>query len=205
MGQASWLAVPGRLRLRPSSLEPLAGQLTAAAARLRADQSLGGLQAATSIPAALTGLARSYAVARSLLAVSGLQLLLVAMVALAFAARLLAGQREEETALLAARGAARGQLSALALAEALALAALAVAAGMLAGSWLARLLTGTAVPGLRRPGKPEHGRGLGGSSRRAAGRRGRAGLAGPAARQRRRGAGPPGPAGRAGGRRPGRR
>ncbi len=147
VGQASWLAVPGRTRIPPAELTTVAGRISAAAGRLRTGQALGGLQAATGIPRLLTGLASSYAVARSLLAVSGLELLLVTVAAIALAARLLASQREEEAALLAARGAARSQLAVLALAEALLLAAVAAVAGVVLGRWLAGALAGSGLPG----------------------------------------------------------
>ena len=57
------------------------------------------------------------AVARSLLAISALQLAVLALAALIAVARLLATQREGETALLAARGATRWQLARLTAAE----------------------------------------------------------------------------------------
>ncbi|MGB6455215.1 MAG: FtsX-like permease family protein, partial [Streptosporangiaceae bacterium] len=56
------------------------------------------------------------------------------------ASRLLASNREWETALLAARGAARRQLIAPSLAEAVVAVAISSAAGMIAGSWLSALL-----------------------------------------------------------------
>ena len=94
----------------------------------------------TSIPQLLAGIASNLVVARSLLIISVLQLVLLAVAAIALAARMLAGQREEESALLRARGVTRWQLARLTLAEAVMLAAAAAVAGTLAGSWLARPL-----------------------------------------------------------------
>jgi len=68
---------------------------------------LGGLQVTTGMPQLLDGLARRLAFGRSLLAISAVQILLLAAAALALAARLLTGHREEENALLSSRGAAR--------------------------------------------------------------------------------------------------
>jgi hypothetical protein len=82
-------------------------------------------------------MASNLVVARSLLIISVLQLVLLAVAAIALAARMLAGQREEESALLRARGVTRWQLARLTLAEAVMLAAAAAVAGTLAGSWLA--------------------------------------------------------------------
>jgi hypothetical protein len=94
----------------------------------------------TSLPQVLSGLASSLVVARSLLLIGSLQLLLLAGAAAGLAARLLISQREEETALLAARGVARGQLLRATLAEACLLALAGAAAGIVAGSCLADLL-----------------------------------------------------------------
>jgi hypothetical protein len=68
--------------------------------------------------------------------IAALMLLLVAGAGLVLAARLLASMREEESALLRARGANRWQLARPALAEAAVLSAVAGLAGVLAGTWL---------------------------------------------------------------------
>jgi hypothetical protein len=83
-------------------------------------------------------------VARSLLAICAVLLFLLAGAALVTVARLLAGQREGESAMMTARGATRWQLVRLAAAEAAPLCLLASAAGGVLGVLLARLL---AAPG----------------------------------------------------------
>jgi hypothetical protein len=75
-----------------------------------------------------------------LLLIGSLELVLLALAAVALAARLLASQREEETALLNARGVARGQLVLASLAEAVLLAMPAAAAGVVLGGFGAELL-----------------------------------------------------------------
>ena len=94
----------------------------------------------TSLPQTLSALASSLVVARSLLLIGSLQLLLLATAAAALAARLMVSQREEETALLSARGVARGQLARASLAEVTLLAVTGAVAGVVLGSYLANLL-----------------------------------------------------------------
>jgi hypothetical protein len=72
-------------------------------------------------------------------------LFLLAAAALLAVARLLAGQREGESAMLVARGATRWQLVRLTALEAAPLCVLSAAAGGLAGIGLARLLAGSAA------------------------------------------------------------
>ena len=96
----------------------------------------------TGLPAVLNGTASNLDVARSLLAICAVLLFLLAAAALLAVARLLAGQREGESAMLMARGATRWQLVRLAAAEAVPLCVLCSAAGALAGVGLARLLAG---------------------------------------------------------------
>ena len=139
-GQASWLARPVSARIRTADIPGLAARISQAENRLSQPGALGGLTVTTSIPQLLAGIASNLVVARSLLIISVLQLVLLAVAAIALAARMLAGQREEESALLRARGVTRWQLARLTLAEAVMLAAAAAVAGTLAGSWLARLL-----------------------------------------------------------------
>ena len=91
----------------------------------------------------LNGTASNLDVARSLLAISAVLLSLLAAAALLAVARLLAGQREGESAMLTARGATRWQLVRLTAAEAIPLCLLSAAAGGVAGVLLARLLAGT--------------------------------------------------------------
>jgi hypothetical protein len=140
VGQASWLARPAASRIRVTDLQGLAARIGRLEFRLRQPGSLGGLTVLTSIPRLLTNIAINLVVARSLLIISILQLVLLAAAAITLAARTLASQREEESALLSARGLTRWQLARLTLAEAGLLAATAAAVGTLAGTWLARPL-----------------------------------------------------------------
>ena len=115
--------------------------------------------------------------ARSLFTIGALALLLVAGAALVLAARLLASLRDEESALLRARGATRWQLTRPVLAEALVIAAAAGAVGVLAGvrltgCWPAR----PAAPG-QRPGQPDQPAGVAVGPHRAGGVRRGNGLA----------------------------
>src|SRR6202034_4748388 len=96
-------------------------------------------------------------VARSLLGISALQLLVLAVVALAAVGRLLAAQREDETALVIARAATRWQLIKLTAAEVVPLSALVSVGGALAGVWLADALVGAGAlgtAGIRLAGRP---------------------------------------------------
>jgi hypothetical protein len=150
---ASWLVTADTGRIPPGRVAGLAHRLSAVVASLRGNQSLGGLQVTTGLPQILAALARSLVVSRSLLLIGSLQLLLLATAAAALAARLLASQREEETALLSARGVARGQLVRASLAEAALLAVTGAVAGIAAGSYLAgRLLSASGLPGTRTAG-----------------------------------------------------
>lgn len=156
-GQASWVVVPDLGQVAAGQLGPLAGRITRVETLLRNSQSLGGLTVTTNLPSLLTGIASRLVVARSLMAISVLELLLLAGAALALAARLLATQRQEESALLSARGAARWQLARLNAAEAAALAAVAAGAGVLLAGPLARILARSGPlrdAGLRIPARP---------------------------------------------------
>jgi hypothetical protein len=147
VGQVSWVTIPDPAGIGLGDLTGLAGKVSHAAALLQNSGSLGGATVTTGIPALLTGLASNLVVARSLLVIGALELALLAAAALALAARLLAGRREEEAALLTARGATRWQLARPTLAEALILGATAAAAGVIAGSRLAGRLVSAAQPG----------------------------------------------------------
>jgi FtsX-like permease family len=140
VGSVSWIALLDPDGIRPDDLDSLAGNVSQAAAQLQTGNSLNGAQVTTGVPQLLTGLASNLAVARSLLAIGALQLALLAAAALALAARLLAGSREEESALLSARGATRWQLTGPPLAETVLVASVAAAAGVLIGTRLAALL-----------------------------------------------------------------
>ena len=103
---------------------------------------------ATSLPSVLNGTASKLDVARSLLAICAVLLFLLAAAALLAVARLLAGQREGESAMLTARGATRRQLLRLGAAEAVPLCLLCAVIGALAGIGLARLLAGSDAAGV---------------------------------------------------------
>jgi hypothetical protein len=145
----SFEVLPRASGIRPGDLDALAVRLNEAIGALQND---GVSQVSTVMPQTLINVAQGLAAARALVLISGLQLLLLAAAALALAGRLLASYRDEETALLAARGAARWQLIRPSLAEGLAACAVAAAAGAIAGGWLAsRLLASLAGPGLHLP------------------------------------------------------
>jgi len=147
--QLSIVALPRVASIRPTELIPLAGSISRAAGEI--DNS-GQLTVNTEMPQLLTNASAGLATARSLILIGGLQLLLLAGAALALASRLLASYREEETAILAARGAARGQLIRLSLAEAALGTAISAAAGVIAGGYLSAVLqahlTGLSQPAL---------------------------------------------------------
>ncbi|HEY1918168.1 MAG TPA: ABC transporter permease [Streptosporangiaceae bacterium] len=136
--QGSWVTQPVAGNIQ-------AGQVAAVSARVGTEiQSLrnaaGGMIVASGLPGVLSGLASNEVVARSLLAIAAVQLLLLAAIALAGTARLLATDREGESALLTARGGSRWQLTRLSIAEAVLLAVVAAVAGGLIGGRLAALL-----------------------------------------------------------------
>jgi hypothetical protein len=137
---ASWLVGVHTAGIPPGQASELGHRLGATATTLTRSQRLGGLQVSTGLPHVLAGLASSLVVARSLLLIGSLQLLLLAIAAAALAARLLTSQRDEETALLSARGVARAQLVRASLAEVCLLAVVGTAAGVVAGCYLADLL-----------------------------------------------------------------
>ena len=113
------------------------------------------MQLSTNLPSVLSATASNLSVARSLLVIGALQLLVLALAALLAVARLLASQREGETALISARGGTRWQLVRLTAAEVIPLCAVAAAVGALVGIRLAGWLT-TAGPlnaaGVKLPG-----------------------------------------------------
>src|ERR1700722_4859568 len=104
---------------------------------------LSALTLTTSLPTVLADTGDNFAVARSLLGISALELLMLTVAALLAVARLLAAQREGETALLTTRGATRWQLTRLTAAEVIPLSLVAALTGGVAGIWLARLLGST--------------------------------------------------------------
>jgi predicted lysophospholipase L1 biosynthesis ABC-type transport system permease subunit len=139
-GGASWLIRADTARIPPAGITALRQRLAGAISSLEGAQRLGGLQVTTRLPQTLSALACSLVVSRSLVLIGLLELILLALVAVALAARLLATQREEETSLLSARGVARRQLALASLAEATLLAVTGAAAGAVLGSYAASAL-----------------------------------------------------------------
>jgi hypothetical protein len=138
--QASWVVLPDPARISPGDLDPLATRIDSLGSRLQKTPSLGGLVVSSSMPQSLRAAARNLTAAESVLVISGIQLLLVGTVAVGLATLLLAGQRDQESAVLGARGAAKWQLAIAALAEAMVVGAVAFGPAPLAGTWLAQLL-----------------------------------------------------------------
>jgi hypothetical protein len=139
--QAAFVVAVSAADIRAGDLDRLAARLDHATTVLNGKVS----SVSSGMPHALTSAAASLAAARSLVLISGLQLLLLAAAALALAGRLLASQRDEETALLAARGAARWQLIRPSLAEGALACAVAAAAGALLGVQLSAALLGRLI------------------------------------------------------------
>jgi ABC-type antimicrobial peptide transport system permease subunit len=140
VNQGTWLAEPQTASIPADQLTAVAANVNGLRSALANAQQLPSLTLTTSLPAVLDGIASDLDVARSLLAICAVLLFLLAAAALLAAARLLAGQREGESAMLTARGANRWQLVRLTAAEAIPLCVLAAAAGGVFGVLLARLL-----------------------------------------------------------------
>ncbi|MGN6796199.1 MAG: FtsX-like permease family protein, partial [Streptosporangiaceae bacterium] len=156
-GAATWLAVPAIRTIGVSQLRPLAQRVRTALSGLAKSPDLGGLQVTSGLPAAFSGVATKLVVARSQLLVGEIELLLLAAAALTLTARTLVSQREDESALLAARGAGRKQMLGFALAESLLVAAVGTGAGVLIGTRVASALAGSGqlrTAGLRVSGAP---------------------------------------------------
>ncbi len=138
-----------------TDMSALSGRVSALQQALLNSSVLSGMQLSTSLPSVLSETASNLSVARSLLVIIALQLLVLALAALLAVARLLASQREEETALISARGGTRWQLVWLTAAEVIPLCTVAAVAGALVGIWFAGLLA-TAGPlaaaGVKLPG-----------------------------------------------------
>jgi FtsX-like permease family len=147
VNQGTWLAEPQTASIPADQLTAVAANVNGLQAALQNAQQLPSLTLTTSLPAVLTGTASDLDVARSLLAICAVLLFLLAGAALLAAARLLAGQREGESAMLTARGATRWQLVRMTAAEAIPLCVLAAAAGAVLGVLLAQLVAGTGPTG----------------------------------------------------------
>ena len=157
MSSGSWVGQPDMTAFSDSNLNPIAANLTSLSKSLPTASFLNGAQLTTSLPSVLSGANSDLVVARSVLVISALQLLVLAIAALLAVARLLAAQREGESSLLVARGATRSQLTRLTAAEVVPLSALVSIAGAVAGIWLASALAsagplGTA--GIQLAGRP---------------------------------------------------
>lgn len=139
----SWLAQPQTASVPAGELTAVAGRVQLLQQSLQDAQDLPSLTVTTSLPSVLNGTASNLDVARSLLAICAVLIFLLAAAALLAVARLLAGQREGESAMLTARGATRRQLLRLAVTEAAPLALFSSAAGAPLGVLLARLLGGS--------------------------------------------------------------
>jgi predicted lysophospholipase L1 biosynthesis ABC-type transport system permease subunit len=151
VNNGSWLAQPQTGSIPAGRLRAVAGQVTGLQQTLASAQGLPDLMLATSLPAVLDGTASNLDLSRSLLAICAVLLILLVGAALLAVARLLAGERENESAMLAARGASRWQQLKLAAAEAIPLCLVSSAAGgvigvLLAGNSNTLVTGGTAVP-----------------------------------------------------------
>ena len=144
--RASWFVLPQVAAMARGKIGALAQSTSRAVTHLTVSVRPYGLDVTTGLPRVLTGIASTIVLARSLFTISALQLLLVTAAGLALTARLLAGHREEESALLRARGATKWQVARPVLAEALVLGVVAGAARLLAGASLAAALAGLARP-----------------------------------------------------------
>jgi hypothetical protein len=153
---ASWLDQPQTASVPAGRLRAVAGNVAALQQALASSQGLPDLTLTTSLPLVLDGTASTLDVARSLLAICAVLLILLVGAALLVVARLLVGERESESAMLAARGASGWQQLRLAAAEAIPLCLVSSVAGGVAGVLLAGTLLagGTAVPAALRDAWP---------------------------------------------------
>jgi hypothetical protein len=133
--QASWTVLPQAPAMARGNLGALSARTSQAVSQLSVVLP-EGLQVTSSLPQILAGLASTNVLDRSLFTIAILQLLLVAGAGLVLAARLLASLREDESALLRARGATRWQVTRPVVAEAVVLGAAAGLVGVLAGTRL---------------------------------------------------------------------
>jgi ABC-type antimicrobial peptide transport system permease subunit len=141
VGQASWMVLPQASAMANWNIGALSASTSALISQLNLFPPRG-LQVSSGLPQLLAGMASTIVLARSLFTIGALELLLVAGAGLVLAARLLASLREEESALLRARGATRWQVVRPVLAEALVLGAAVGLAGVLAGTRLTGTLAG---------------------------------------------------------------
>ena len=135
VSQGSWMVLPQAPAMARGNLEALNAGTSAAVSQLTVLLP-DGLNVTSSLPQLLAGIASTIVLTRSLFTIAALLLLLVAGAGLVLAARLLASVREEESALLRARGATRWQVVRPVLAEAVVLGAAAGLVGVLSGTHL---------------------------------------------------------------------
>jgi hypothetical protein len=135
--EGSWVDQPDTSAIPLGNFRTVAAHVSALRQTVSNSPAIVGLALSTNLDSVLDGTATSLGVSRSLLAITAVELFLLAGAALVAAAQLLAAQREGEYAMLAARGATRPQLVRMAMAEAVPLCLLAGVAGAAAGTWLA--------------------------------------------------------------------
>jgi hypothetical protein len=152
VSSATWAAQPDMAAFTDTDLGQVAADVSAlqssvASSAESSGAQLTGVQLTTGLAGVLSGTAENLTVARSLLAISAVQLLVLAVAALLAIARLLATQRASETELLTARGATRWQLTRLTATEVIPLSCVAALVGAFAGIRLAQVLAGTLYRG----------------------------------------------------------
>ena len=130
----AWQARADFSTMTADRIDALRASLHRATRLIGHDTADGRAHVSSQLPQLLTEIRRPLLVSRSTLLVGALQLAALAAFALVLVARLLIGERAEETSVLRARGGSRGRLAALAAGEALLLAVpAAVTAVLLAG------------------------------------------------------------------------
>jgi ABC-type antimicrobial peptide transport system permease subunit len=139
VSQASWMVLPQAPAMARGNIEALNAGTSEAVSQLSVLLPKG-LNVTSGLPQILAGIASTIVLTRSLFTIAALQLLLVAGAGLVLAARQLASVREEESALLRARGATRWQVVRPVLAEAVVFGAAAGLAGVLTGTRLTGVL-----------------------------------------------------------------
>ncbi len=143
--EGSWVDQPDTPAIPLGNFRAVAEKVSALRQTVSNSPAIVGLTLNTSLDSVLTGTATSLGVSRSLLAITAVELFLLAGAALVATAQLLAAQREGEYAMLAARGASRLQLTLMAMAEAIPLCLIAGVGGGLAGVWLAGRISARAT------------------------------------------------------------
>ena len=135
VSEGSWMVLPEAPAMARGNIDALNAGTSQAVSQLSVLLP-DGLKVTSSLPPLLAGIASTIVLTRSLFTIAALLLLLLAGAGLVLAARLLASMREEESALLRARGATRWQLVRPVLAEAVVIGAAAGLVGVLAGTRL---------------------------------------------------------------------